>query len=202
MTTTSDDDRPPLDAGSGAATTSSTTASSTTTPSTTASPSTATPSTTASPSTADGSTHAPAAMGPVLAGALVFGTSAAVLVVELVSLRLLAPYLGLTLETSTLVIGIALAAIAAGAWSGGRAADTPAARRLIGPLLVASGVAVSLMPFVVRGSGELAGPGVLLVGALAIFVPGATLSAISPIVAKLRLTDLAETGGVVGGLSG
>ncbi|MGL5864718.1 MAG: fused MFS/spermidine synthase [Dermatophilaceae bacterium] len=141
-------------------------------------------------------------LGPVLAGALVFGSSAAVLVVELVSLRLLAPFLGLTLQTSTMVIGIALAAIAVGAWGGGHVADSSNPRRLIGPLLAASGVAVSLMPFVVRGSGELAGPGVLLVGALAIFVPGATLSAISPIVAKLRLTSLAETGGVVGGLSG
>lgn len=144
----------------------------------------------------------PGGLGPFAAGALVFGTSGAVLVVELVSLRLLAPYLGLTLETSTMVIGIALAAIAAGAWGGGRAADGTDPRRLLGPLLAVSGVAVALMPFVVRGAGELAGPGVLLVAALAIFVPGALLSAVSPIVAKLRLTDLAETGGVVGGLSG
>ena len=64
------------------------------------------------------------------AGVLVFGASAAVLVVELVALRLVAPYLGLTLETSTLVIGVALAAIATGAWAGGRAAD---ARRRSGP---------------------------------------------------------------------
>ena len=40
-----------------------------------------------------------------------FGASASVLVVEVVALRLLAPYLGLTLETSTIVIGLALAAI-------------------------------------------------------------------------------------------
>ena len=52
-----------------------------------------------------------------------FGSSAAVLVVEIVALRLLAPYLGLTLETSTMVIGIALTAIALGSWSGGRLAD-------------------------------------------------------------------------------
>ena len=43
-------------------------------------------------------------LGPYAAAALVFGASAAVLVVELVALRLLAPYLGLTLETSTIVI--------------------------------------------------------------------------------------------------
>ncbi|WP_404386018.1 fused MFS/spermidine synthase [Knoellia locipacati] len=141
-------------------------------------------------------------LGPRLAAALVFGSSAAVLVVEIVSLRLLAPYLGLTLETSTLVIGIALAAIAVGAWSGGRVADSGDPGRLLAPLLAASGTAVSLMPFLVRGGGELAGAGVFVVGAMTIFVPAAMLSAVSPIVAKLRLTDLSETGSVVGGLSG
>ena len=74
----------------------------------------------------------PAGLGPVTAGALVFGASAAVLVVELTALRLLAPYLGLTLETSTLVIGTALAAIALGAWAGGRAADAMPPRRALG----------------------------------------------------------------------
>ena len=142
------------------------------------------------------------ALGARTAAALVFGSSAAVLVVELVALRLLAPYLGLTLETSTLVIGVALAAIAAGAWVGGRVADGTDPRRLLGPILVASGVCVSLMPVVVRGGGEIAGAGVFVIAAVAIFVPGALLSAISPIVATLRLTDLARSGSVVGGLSG
>ena len=141
-------------------------------------------------------------LGSRAAAALVFGSSASVLVVELVALRLLAPYLGLTLETSTLVIGVALAAIAVGAWVGGRVADRTDPRRLLAPLLVASGICVSLMPVVVRGGGELAGAGVFVIAAVAIFVPGALLSAISPIVATLRLTDLARTGSVVGGLSG
>ena len=65
-------------------------------------------------------------LGRYAAAALVFGASASVLVVEIVALRLLAPYLGLTLETSTLVIGVALAAIAMGSWAGGRAADLAA----------------------------------------------------------------------------
>ena len=75
----------------------------------------------------------PAMSGPV-AAALVFGSSAAVLVVEIVALRLLAPYLGLTLETSTLVIGLALTAIAAGAWLGGRWADGHDPRSRLGLL--------------------------------------------------------------------
>lgn len=132
-----------------------------------------------------------------------FGASAAVLVVEIVALRLLAPYLGLTLETSTLVIATALAAIALGAWWGGRVADVVQPRRALAPLLSASGAAVALTPFAVRGAGELGQPTVLLVVAgLSIVVPGALLSAVTPMVTKLLLTALTETGTVVGRISG
>lgn len=135
--------------------------------------------------------------------ALVFGSSAAVLVVELASLRLLAPYLGLTLETSTLVIGMALAAIALGAWLGGRAADVVAPRRAIAPLLSISGAAVAVTPLVVRGAGVVGDPALLLLAAgVTIGVPGALLSAVTPMVTKLMLTTLNETGTVVGRFSG
>ena len=102
-------------------------------------------------------------LGPYAAAALVFGASASVLVVEVVALRLLAPYLGLTLETSTIVIGLALAAIAGGSWMGGRLADAVPPRRLLGPLLAVSGVAVAATPFAVRGAGSIEGGSVLLV---------------------------------------
>ena len=101
------------------------------------------------------------------AAALVFGASAAVLVVELVALRLLAPYLGLTMETSTIVIGTALVAIALGALYGGRAADVVAPRRTIAPLLALSGVAVAVTPFLVRATGEPVPPGAALPGGAA-----------------------------------
>lgn len=141
--------------------------------------------------------------GPRESAALVFGSSAAVLVVELVALRLLAPYLGLTLETNTLVIGLALTAIAVGSWAGGRAADVVDPRAALAPLLGVSGVVVAGTPFLVRGAAE-AGNGSLLLPAtaLAIGVPGALLSAVTPMVTKLALTSLAETGTVVGRLSG
>ncbi|MGA5452193.1 fused MFS/spermidine synthase [Streptomyces umbrinus] len=141
-------------------------------------------------------------LGPRAAGALVFGSSAAVLVVEIVALRLLAPYLGLTLETSTMVIGIALTAIALGSWLGGVVADQVDPRRLIGPSLGVSGAVVALTPAVLRTSAEWAPAVLLLIAALTILVPGALLSAVTPIVTKLRLTSLAETGTVVGRLSG
>ncbi|MFE6906608.1 fused MFS/spermidine synthase [Streptomyces erythrochromogenes] len=141
-------------------------------------------------------------LGPRTAAVLVFGSSAAVLVVEIVALRLLAPYLGLTLETSTMVIGIALTAIAAGSWLGGRIADQVDPRRLIGPSLGVSGAAVALTPAVLRTTAEWAPAVLLLIASLTILVPGALLSAVTPIVTKLHLTDLAETGTVVGRLSG
>lgn len=149
------------------------------------------------------SERAAPAIGGVTAGVLVFGSSAAVLVVEIVALRLLAPYLGLTLETSTTVIGLALAAIAAGSWAGGRAADRTDPRRAVAPLLAVSGVVVALTPFAVRAAAEPGSSGLLfLVAAATIVVPGALLSAVTPMVTKLLLHDLDETGTIVGRLSG
>ncbi|MFI1953237.1 fused MFS/spermidine synthase [Streptomyces xinghaiensis] len=153
------------------------------------------------PSAAEGPSRT-RGLGPRAAAVLVFGSSAAVLVVEIVALRLLAPYLGLTLETSTLVIGIALTAIALGSWLGGRIADQVDPRRLIGPALGVSGAVVALTPAVLRTTAEWAPPLLLLIASLTILVPGALLSAVTPIVTKLRLTSLAETGTVVGRLSG
>ena len=82
----------------------------------------------------------PAAPLPAwVAAAVTFLSSGAVLVLEIVGLRLIAPYVGVTLQTSTAVIGFALAAIAIGAWTGGATADRTDPRRLIAPLMVAGG---------------------------------------------------------------
>ncbi len=140
-------------------------------------------------------------LGRYAAAALVFGASASVLVVEVVALRLLAPYLGLTLETSTLVIGIALAAIALGSWAGGRVADLMPPRRALGPLLAVSGVAVAATPFAVRAAGAINDGVLLIVSTFAIMMPGTLLAAVTPMVTKLRLTSLHKTGTVVGRLS-
>jgi MFS family permease len=141
-------------------------------------------------------------LGRYTAAALVFGASASVLVVEVVALRLLAPYLGLTLETSTLVIGVALAAIAMGSWAGGRFADVMPPRRALGPLLAVSGVAVAATPFAVRAAGAFdRGAVLMIVSMFAIMVPGTFLAAVTPMVTKLRLTSLNETGTIVGRLS-
>jgi spermidine synthase len=146
------------------------------------------------------------AMGSRLATWLVFLSSGAVLVLEILSLRLVAPYLGLSLETSTAVIGFALAAIASGAWLGGRAADAVPPQRVLGPMVSAAGGTVLLVGPLVRWTGELLRGGdasaVLLMAAATVFVPAALLSAVTPMVVKLRLATLTETGSVVGRMSG
>jgi hypothetical protein len=74
-----------------------------------------------------------------LAALLVVLSSAAVLVLEILVSRLVAPYVGLTLETYTAAIGVALAAIAAGASFGGRLADRADPRRWLGPAIALGG---------------------------------------------------------------
>lgn len=134
--------------------------------------------------------------------ALVFYSSAAVLVIELTALRLLAPYLGLSLETNTLVIGLALTAIAIGSWGGGRLADRFPTQRLLAPALAISGVTAAVTPAAMRAAASGDGSTLLLAAMLTIGVPGALLSAVTPIVTKVRLTSLQDTGSVVGSLSG
>ncbi|MET7950675.1 fused MFS/spermidine synthase [Micromonospora sp. NPDC005324] len=141
-----------------------------------------------------------------LAAFLVFFSSGAVLVLETVALRLVGPYVGVTLQVTSSVIGIALAAIAYGAWTGGWLADRRNPRGLLAPALVLAGIATAVTLPVVRYAGEVlrggAASGILLLVALAVFVPAALLAAVTPLVVKLQLADLRRTGQVVGRLSG
>jgi MFS family permease len=147
----------------------------------------------------------PRALPAGLASALVFLASGAVLVLEVVALRLVGPYVGVTLQTSSSVIGVALGAIAYGAWLGGWLADRRDPRRLLPPALVLAGIATALTLPLVRYAGEVlrgsAAGGILLLTALAVFVPAGLLSAVTPLVVKLQLADLGRTGRVVGKLS-
>ncbi|HEV3364159.1 MAG TPA: fused MFS/spermidine synthase [Acidimicrobiia bacterium] len=139
-----------------------------------------------------------------LAGAIVFFTSGSVLVLEILAGRLLAPYVGVRLETYTSVIGIVLAGISLGTWLGGRLADRVDPRKTLGPLLVAGGGLSMLSPAAVHAAGH---PGlgtaddIIGLATIGFFLPAAVLSAVNPTVVKLQLRDLDVTGQVVGRLS-
>lgn len=98
-----------------------------------------------------------------------------------------------------------MAAIAYGAWLGGWLADRFDPRALIAPALLLAAVATTLTLPIVRWAGELlrgsAAGGVLLLTALTVFVPAVLLAAITPLVIKLQLGDLRQTGLIVGKLS-
>ena len=143
-------------------------------------------------------------MRPLVARCLVFFTSAAVLVIEILAARLLAPYIGVSLQVFTGIIGVVLAGISIGAWLGGRAADRGDPRRLPGPLLVAGGLTALASPLIIDGIGPTLtteASSVVFAAFLGFFVPAALLSAVPPVIVKIQLSSLDVTGRVVGSYS-
>jgi spermidine synthase len=142
---------------------------------------------------------------PTIAAGLVFIASGAVLVLEILSVRLLAPYVGLTLETTTSIIGAVLFGIAAGAALGGLAADRVNPYWLAIGLLIGGGLLVLLTVPIIRALGPSAtkGGSASAVGVtFAALVPvAAVLSAVTPTIARLQLCDLRASGTIVGRLS-
>lgn len=143
-------------------------------------------------------------MNQLLARSLVFFTSASVLVIEILAARLLAPYLGVSLEVFTGIIGVILAGISVGAWLGGFAADRGDPRRLPGPLLVAGGVTALAAPLIIDTVGptlSIDAMSIVFASLVGFFVPAALLSAVPPVIVKIQLASLDETGRVVGSYS-
>jgi spermidine synthase len=141
-----------------------------------------------------------------LAAAIVFVAAGSVLVLEILAVRLLAPYVGLTLETTTSIIGAVLLGIAVGAATGGWVADRTSPQRLVVGLLIGGGLLALLTVPIVRWLGPSArggGTGGAIEVTFAALVPvAAVLSGVSPTVAHWQLRDLRASGTIVGGLSG
>lgn len=135
---------------------------------------------------------------------IVFLSSACIMVLELVAARILAPFVGVSLYTWTSIIGVVLAGISLGNYLGGRLADRRASLRLLGSIFLLAGL-LSLSALTVEWADRTL-PGLPLVGQILMltlalfFLPCLALGMISPLVAKLAVTDLAQTGATVGKL--
>lgn len=135
--------------------------------------------------------------------AIVFVSSACIMILELVAGRIVAPYVGVSLYTWTSIIGIVLAGISLGNYIGGRLADRRGSLRLLGVLFLLSGLtSFGVLAVDVVGT-RLPATWPVVVEILALvtvlfFVPCVILGTISPVVAKLAVRDLATTGATVG----
>jgi MFS family permease len=142
---------------------------------------------------------------PAAAAIVVFLAAAAVLLLEILAVRVMAPYVGVSLNTYTGIIGTVLAGLAAGAWIGGWAADRLEPGKLVGPLLILGGVlALATAPLATALGDEIRSDSlraIVFLSAATVFLPALVLSAVHPIVVKMQLRSLAVTGSVVGRLS-
>ena len=135
--------------------------------------------------------------------AVVFIASFCTLVIELVAGRILAPYVGVSLYTWTSIIGMVLAGISLGAYLGGFVADRFPKSSTLGWLLFLSGLAALSIPPLVNWAGPKPFQTslmirILLLTAIVFFIPSCLLGMISPVIVRLVLRSLKQTGNVVG----
>ena len=132
-------------------------------------------------------------------------SSAIVLVAEVVATRVIAPYVGLTLETFSAVIGCVLAGISIGSWTGGWLADRVPTRTVTLASLTLGGVTLIAAPSIVRTLGPNAAgsraSGALLLAASGFLVPSVALSAITPAVLASIGAGSRKLGSVAGAVS-
>src|SRR5205809_8057547 len=89
-------------------------------------------------------------------GAVIFFANAALLVLQLVAGRLLAPFIGSSLETWTSIIGVFLTGIALGNALGGKLADRYPSPRTLAVLLLVGAVAaiwMVVLPLLLESTG-------------------------------------------------
>jgi len=139
------------------------------------------------------------------ANAIAFISSFCVMVIELIAARILAPHIGVSLYTWTSIIGVILAGIALGNYLGGKLADRYPSPLLLAAIFFAGGlVTIGILPAtkVVApahwvGNWPVMWSFVLKTSCI-FFLPAIILSTVSPMVIKLALANLGQTGGVVG----
>ncbi|MHB0868146.1 MAG: fused MFS/spermidine synthase [Chloroflexota bacterium] len=136
---------------------------------------------------------------------IVFVASACGMTIELVAGRIMAPFIGVSLYTWTSIIGVVLAGMSLGNYLGGRIADRAPSARTLGVLFLLSGLAslsiLAMIGFVGSKSLNLSMPlmaKIAVLTTIVFFLPSLLIGTISPVVVKLTLKDLNETGSTVG----
>jgi predicted membrane-bound spermidine synthase len=138
-------------------------------------------------------------------GTFAFIGSGCLLVLEIDAGRILAPAIGISLYTWTSVIGVVLAGISLGNWLGGRLADRRPGRSILSYEYLAGGIASGLILIISRDLARIDAPSgwpadlqVLWLAVALVFLPSLVLGMVTPMIVKLSLSSLGETGRVVG----
>ncbi|MGE5689521.1 MAG: spermidine synthase [Pseudomonadota bacterium] len=142
---------------------------------------------------------------------VVFGAGTGTLAMEIAASRLLAPYYGSSTIVWANLIGLVLLALSLGYWVGGKVADRRPDPRLLGHIVVGSGLLVATIPFVTRPLLDVASEGLdeLSAGAvvgsffatLLLFAPPVfLLGMVSPFAIRLSVDDVASAGQTAGRL--
>ena len=144
-----------------------------------------------------------------LPSAFAFVANGALLVLELVAGRILAPTVGVSLYTWTAVIGVVLAGISLGSWLGGKVADWRPARSILSLELLLAGLASALILVFDSNLDSVAASfswptiwQVLWLATLVFFLPSLLIGMVTPMIIKLSLSSLDATGRVVGRIRG
>jgi predicted membrane-bound spermidine synthase len=137
---------------------------------------------------------------------IVFVCGAALMALELVAARVLAPALGNSIFVWGSVISVVMLALSLGYWLGGQLADKISASRALAPLIAAAGLLTVFAPIVAKLTLPWAanlGPrlGSLAASALIFFLPALFLATVSPLGVRLSASrGMERIGRSAGGL--
>jgi predicted membrane-bound spermidine synthase len=126
--------------------------------------------------------------------AIVFICGAALMALELVAARVLAPALGNSIFVWGSVISVVMLALSLGYWVGGQLADRVSAARALSPLIAGAGLLTVLAPLIAAATLPWAadlGPrlGSLAASTAIFFLPALLLATVSPLAVRLVASD-------------
>lgn len=137
----------------------------------------------------------------------VFTCGAMVMIWELVGSRVLGPYLGTSIYVWTSLIGVIMGSLSLGYWYGGKLADRNANFKNLSSIIFAAGIFIiiinvfkeDVMNSVIMVNADLSTRS-LIASILIFFIPSTFLGMVSPYAAKLKISDLKNSGATIGNL--
>ncbi len=138
---------------------------------------------------------------------IVFICGAAIMILELVGSRIMAPYLGTSIVVWTSLIGIILGFLSLGYWYGGKAADQNPSYKIFSFVIFVGAIFVGLIVFVQSMVLNFIQNGIdniyfgAIIATITLFaIPSTLLGMVSPYAVRLKMKDVATSGKTVGNL--